>query len=183
LVRDGLLDDGMHGLWSLTDAGRARARALENLQALCYKCNANKGARDDTDFRNVREGHDHKIKGCPFCEIGGRVVSENELAYAIRDVYPVTPLHSLIIPKRHAATFFDLYEPERRAMNLLLDGVRNAIMSADTSVAGFNVGMNAGEAAGQTVAHAHTHLIPRRKGDVEQPRGGVRGVIPGAAVY
>ena len=68
-------------------------------------------------------------------------------------------------------------------MNMLLDGVRNAIMSEDKSVAGFNVGMNAGEAAGQTVSHAHTHLIPRRTGNVEKPRGGVRGVIPGAANY
>lgn len=68
-------------------------------------------------------------------------------------------------------------------MNLLLDGVRHAIMSEDKGVAGFNIGMNAGEAAGQTVPHAHTHLIPRRKGDVEKPRGGVRGVIPGASDY
>jgi diadenosine tetraphosphate (Ap4A) HIT family hydrolase/5-methylcytosine-specific restriction endonuclease McrA len=157
--------------------------APENLQALCYKCNANKGARDNTDLRAVREGHDHKQNGCLFCEPSGRVIAENSLAYAIRDAYPVTPFHSLVVPKRHAATFFDLYEPERRAMNLLLDGVRDAIMSEDKSVAGFNVGMNAGEAAGQTVSHAHTHLIPRRRGDVEKPRGGVRGVIPGASDY
>lgn len=157
--------------------------AAENLQALCYKCNANKGARDDTDFRYVREGRDHKMKGCPFCEVGGRVIAENGLAYVIRDTYPVTSLHSLVIPKRHAATFFDLYEPERRAMNLLLDGIRNAILSEDNSVTGFNVGMNAGESAGQTIDHAHTHLIPRRKGDTDKPRGGVRAVIPGAADY
>jgi len=89
----------------------------------------------------------------------------------------VTQLHTLVIPKRHAATFFDLFEPERRAINQLLDAVRVEIRKKDASVSG------SGDAAGQTIGHAHVHLIPRRQGDVQDPRGGVRGVIPGKAVY
>jgi diadenosine tetraphosphate (Ap4A) HIT family hydrolase len=155
-----------------------------NLQALCYLCNGNKGARDDTDFRAVRAGADAREADCPFCDTEGReLVAENRLAVAFRDLYPVTPLHTLIIPRRHAPTFFDLYEPERRAMNLLLDEVRTQIEGADPSVTGFNIGMNCGEDAGQTVHHAHVHLIPRRLGDVDEPRGGVRGVVPGKAIY
>ena len=88
-----------------------------------------------------------------------------------------------MIPKRHAATFFDLFEPERRAINQLLSGLRVEIMKKDASVSGFNIGMNNGDAAGQTIGHAHVHLIPRRQGDVQDPRGGVRGVIPGKAAY
>ena len=95
----------------------------------------------------------------------------------------MTQLHSLVISKRHAATFFDLFEPERRAINQLLDELRAEIIKKDSSVSGFNIGMNSGDAAGQTISHAHVHLIPRRHGDVEDPRGGVRGVIPGKAVY
>ena len=157
---------------------------LTNLQALCFKCNANKGARDDEDFRMVREGINERQSGCIFCELpANRIIASNALAIAIRDSYQVTELHTLVIPKRHAATFFDLFEPERRALNQLLDGLRVEIMKKDGSVSGFNIGMNSGVAAGQTVGHAHVHLIPRRQGDVQNPRGGVRGVIPGKAAY
>jgi ATP adenylyltransferase len=157
---------------------------LTNLQALCYKCNANKGARDDTDFRRVREGQNHHVTGCIFCELHEkRIVASNDLAVAIRDAFPATPLHSLIVPKRHAPTYFDLFEPERRAISLLLDELRAEILNRDAEVTGFNVGINCGETAGQTVDHAHVHLIPRRTGDVGDPRGGVRGVIPGMARY
>jgi diadenosine tetraphosphate (Ap4A) HIT family hydrolase len=155
-----------------------------NLQALCYKCNANKGARDATDFRAVREGQAARAEGCIFCDLpANRVVAQNDLAVAIYDRFPVTDLHSLVIPKRHAATFLDLYEPERRAINLLLDELARIVRERDKSVAGFNIGMNCAEAAGQTVPHAHVHLIPRRNGDVAEPRGGVHGVIPGKASY
>ena len=157
---------------------------LTNLQALCFKCNANKGARDDEDFRMVREGISERQSGCIFCELpSNRIIASNALAIAIRDSHQVTELHTLVIPKRHAATFFDLFEPERRALNQLLDGLRVEIMKKDGSVSGFNIGMNSGVAAGQTVGHAHVHLIPRRQGDVQNPRGGVRGVIPGKAAY
>jgi diadenosine tetraphosphate (Ap4A) HIT family hydrolase len=154
-----------------------------NLQALCYKCNANKGARDATDFREVREMMTARQEGCLFCQSERERVAENELAFAIRDGFPVTPLHTLIIPRRHAPTYFDLFEPERRAINLLLDQIRADILAADKTVEGFNIGMNCGEVAGQTVMHCHVHLIPRRSGDVAEPRGGVRGVIPGKASY
>jgi len=87
------------------------------------------------------------------------------------------------MPRRHAATFFDLFEPERRAINQLLDQLRGEIVKRDRSVSGFNIGANSGEAAGQTIGHAHLHLIPRRRADVENPRGGVRGVIPEKADY
>jgi ATP adenylyltransferase len=92
-------------------------------------------------------------------------------------------LHTLVISRRHAATFFDLFEPERRAINQLLVGLRADIVKKDALVSGFNVGMNSGKAAGQTINHAHVHLIPRRQGDVKDPKGGVRGVIPGKAAY
>ena len=155
-----------------------------NLQALCYKCNANKGAHDDTNFRQVREDQNRQVAGCPFCELPAkRIIKSNELAVAIRDQYPVTTHHSLIVPKRHAATYFNLYEPEKRAIGLLLDELRTDIARSDYEVTGFNVGMNCGETAGQTVDHTHVHLIPRRAGDVTDPRGGVRGVIPGKASY
>ena len=155
-----------------------------NLQALCFKCNANKGARDDEDFRAVREGLDARQSGCIFCELpADRIIASNVLALAIRDKFPVTPLHSLVMPRRHAPTFFDLFEPERRAINQLLDRLRGETIKGDRSVSGFNIGANSGESAGQTVGHAHVHLIPRRQGDVENPRGGVRGVISEKADY
>ncbi len=157
---------------------------LINLQALCYKCNANKGARDNVDFRIIREGINARQSGCVFCEVPeDRIIASNAIAFATRDSYPVTELHTLVIPKRHAATFFDLYEPERRAINLLLVELRAEILKKDGSVSGFNIGMNSGRIAGQTVGHAHVHLIPRRQGDVRDPTGGVRGVIPGKAAY
>ena len=121
---------------------------------------------------------------CVFCQLGqDRIIAENELCVAIHDGFPATPLHTLIIPKRHVADYFDLYQPELNAIQSLLLQQRQVIQSADPSVTGFNVGINAGQAAGQTVFHVHVHLIPRRRGDVEEPRGGVRGVIPGKQAY
>lgn len=121
---------------------------------------------------------------CLFCNIEPeRVIAENEYAYAIRDGFPVTNLHTLIIPKRHAETYFDMTAEEKLACDELLTRFRNEIVNVDSSVSGFNVGMNAGESAGQTIFHCHIHLIPRRDGDVDQPRGGVRGVIPNKQKY
>lgn len=157
---------------------------IENLQALCWTCNANKGDRDATDLRAGRAAMDAKADDRAFCAMPAeRIVRSNSLALAIRDAYPVTPLHTLVIPRQHAATWFGLAEPEHRAMNLLLDEVRQGILTTGKTVKGVNVGSNSGEVAGQTVFHAHTHLIPRRQGDVPDPRGGVRGVIPGQAAY
>lgn len=157
---------------------------LSNLQALCYSCNATKRDRDDTDFRGIAEEYAVREKGCAFCELPKeRIVEENELALAFRDGFPVTPLHTLVIPKRHVADYFDLFQPERNAMQALLESQRVTTLEQDENVTGFNIGINAGEDAGQTIFHCHLHLIPRRKGDVAEPRGGVRGVIPEKQKY
>ena len=157
---------------------------IHNLQALCYSCNATKRDRDDTDFRGMAEAYGVRMNGCAFCEMpSSRIVGENELALAIRDAFPVSKGHSLMIPKRHVADFFDLDQSERNALQSLLEEQRTSLMKAHADIAGFNVGVNAGKAAGQTVFHCHMHLIPRRMGDVEDPRGGVRGVIPGKQTY
>ena len=154
-----------------------------NLQALCYSCNATKRDRDDTDFRDIAESYKGREAGCVFCDVKREVVAANELAYAIRDGYPVTHLHTLVIPKRHLADYFDLYQPELNAVNQLLQELKDSIVEEDSAVTGFNIGINAGASAGQTVFHCHVHLIPRREGGVEDPRGGVRGVIAGKQKY
>ena len=121
---------------------------------------------------------------CLFCEIPQeRIIASNGLAYAIRDGFPVTPLHTLIIPKRHAVDYFELTKEELLACNELLHQLKESIIEEDPAVVAFNIGMNAGEAAGQTVFHCHIHLIPRRKGDVENPRGGVRHLMPNKGFY
>ncbi len=157
---------------------------LSNLQALCYSCNAMKRDRDDTDFRVIRESYSHREESCIFCEIAhDRIIDENELAYVIRDGFPVTPLHTLVIPKRHVATYFDLGQAEVNACNALLQKARESILKQDPTVTGFNIGVNNGGDSGQTIFHCHIHLIPRRKGDVANPRGGVRHLMPGKGYY
>jgi diadenosine tetraphosphate (Ap4A) HIT family hydrolase len=156
----------------------------DNLQALCYSCNSMKRDRDATDFRKVRESYERREPGCAFCEMSkDRVIAENELAYAVRDAFPVARLHTLVIPKRHESGYFELGRAELNACHSLLEQEKGAIEQADTSVEGFNVGINDGAAAGQTVFHCHVHLVPRRNGDVDDPTGGVRNVIPGKGVY
>jgi len=157
---------------------------LHNFQALCYSCNATKRDRDDTDFRGMADAYAERSTDCPFCELPPeRIVSENELALAFRDGFPVTEYHTLIIPKRHVSDYFGLFQPERNAMQSLMEEQRSVILEMDPKISGFNIGINAGAAAGQTVFHCHMHLIPRRKGDVAEPRGGVRGVIPAKQKY
>ena len=117
---------------------------------------------------------------CRFCtSIANRVFASNALAVAIRDAFPVTPLHSLVIPRRHVADFFGLTPEEREACAELMHQLRKDILKEDPGVEGFNIGMNVGQVAGQTIFHSHIHLIPRRRGDAENPRGGVRLVVPG----
>jgi ATP adenylyltransferase len=121
---------------------------------------------------------------CLFCEMNSeRIVAQNELAFAIPDGYPVTPLHTLIIPRRHVSTFFELGQAEINACTFLIKDQKNRIETEDHSVHGFNIGMNNGVSAGQTINHCHIHLIPRRTGDVDDPRGGVRHIIPGKGYY
>ena len=123
-------------------------------------------------------------KDCLLCNIPQvRIILENELAYAVRDGYPVTEMHSLIIPKRHIPDYFDLTTEELIACDQLIRSLKDEISNSDNSVNGFNIGMNSGETAGQTIFHCHIHLIPRRTGDVDNPRGGVRNIIPGMGNY
>ena len=154
-----------------------------NLQVLCRTCNAQKHNRDDTDFRDVNASYEHRDPGCLFCDVADRIIEENELAFVVKDGHAVTIGHSLIIPRRHVANYFDLHQSERNAIDQLLKLRREALIEGDKSIEGFNVGINVGEAAGQSVFHVHVHLIPRRAGDVDDPRGGVRGVIPGKRKY
>lgn len=157
---------------------------LSNLQALCFSCNSMKGDRDNTDFRAVRAAYEHREPGCPFCSKDElSILFEDRLAFVIEDRHPVARGHVLVIPKRHTAEYFDLGAAESGACQRLLAEARKLIMEKHPEVAGFNVGMNSGSVAGQTVMHCHLHLIPRREGDSPNPRGGVRGVIPGKADY
>ena len=124
------------------------------------------------------------MKDCIFCNMeSSRKIDENDLFFVIRDGFPVTSLHTLIIPKRHVETYFGLTEAEVLSMNILINKHKELIEMEDTTVAGFNIGMNCGEDAGQTVFHCHVHLIPRRKGDMDEPRGGVRHIIPDKGYY
>ena len=111
------------------------------------------------------------------------ILLQNSLALIVRDQYPVSEWHLLIIPKRHTAGYFALGSAEVRACHQLLAEARNLVLKQDSTVRGFNVGINSGSVAGQTVMHSHIHLIPRREGDSPNPRGGVRGVVPGKADY
>jgi ATP adenylyltransferase len=124
------------------------------------------------------------MKDCIFCNMeSSRKIDENDLFYVIRDGFPVTSLHTLIIPKRHVETYFGLTEAGVLSMNIMINKHKELIEKEDTTVSGFNIGMNCGEDAGQTVFHCHVHLIPRRKGDMDEPRGGVRHVIPDKGYY
>ena len=122
-------------------------------------------------------------KRCPFCRVATeRIVLRNASGVLVRDGYPVSEGHSLVIPYRHTGSFFDLTEAERTDLLALLDQAKleqDALHQPD----GYNIGINDGVAAGQTVPHLHIHLIPRYHGDLPDPRGGVRWVIPGKAVY
>jgi len=124
-------------------------------------------------------------ENCPFCtpDIKSRMVAEHGSMFAVSDIYPVTEGHLLILPERHATDWFSLTDGERRDTERLLLYLREKLLADDSTITGFNIGMNCGVNAGQTVFHAHIHLIPRRNGDVDDPRGGVRGVIPHKQKY
>lgn len=160
---------------------------LSNYQALCYSCNAAKRNTDDTDFRLFKTLYEHREDQCLFCDIQSvdtkRIIAENNLAYAIRDGFAVTKGHTLFIPKRHVKDYFGLVQAEVSAVNLLIAEEKRQLEAEDATIEGFNIGMNCGEVAGQTIFHCHVHLIPRRRGDVENPRGGVRHVIAGKGFY
>jgi len=116
---------------------------------------------------------------CIFCKTNqNELIFENDLAYASSDSYPVSQFHSLVVPKRCIENYFELNENEILACNDLIKKLKKKIMSDDKSVEGFNIGTNAGKVAGQSIFHCHIHVIPRRKGDVDNPQGGIRSVIP-----
>lgn len=121
---------------------------------------------------------------CPFCALPpARIVARNEHGVVIRDAYPVTHGHTLVIPHRHVGSFFELHAEERGALLALLDQAKSGLEAGDDKPDGYNIGINVGPAAGQTVPHLHIHLIPRRTGDIADPRGGVRWIIPDKAAY
>ena len=121
---------------------------------------------------------------CLFCSTKNEdIIEENEFAYATFDSYPVSSHHSLIIPKRHVKEYFELSEEELTGCNQLVKIVKIKVENNDKSIKGFNIGINSGKEAGQSIMHCHIHLIPRREGDVENPQGGVRGVIPSKQHY
>ena len=121
---------------------------------------------------------------CLFCDSKkSGIAHENDLAYASYDSYPVSDHHCLIIPKRHIKDYFDMTNDELIACNDLIQIVKNEILSKDINVKGFNIGTNAGKIAGQSIMHCHIRLIPRREGEVDNPQGGVRSVIPNKQHY
>ena len=121
---------------------------------------------------------------CPFCKTDlSRIRSKNGTIYAIEDTTPVTRHHMLIIPFRHCDTYFEMTKEEQCDACDLVEKLSREIMEMDDTVTGFNIGVNCGESAGQTIFHTHIHLIPRREKDTPKPRGGVRGVIPDKMDY
>ena len=138
---------------------------LANLQALYSKCNRSKRDQDDTDFRAwpLPESDPQ----CVFCSpnVAARSLAENGSVFAIHDEHPVTPGHTLVIPKRHVPDWFEMTAVKRQHADELIRVIRGRVVAEDRRVTGFNVGSNCGSAAGQTVMHAHIHLIPRRAGD------------------
>ena len=129
------------------------------------------------------------MEGCFFCKLmegkaesSNKYILENKLALGIFDDFPVSPGHMLFVTKRHVPTFFDTTKEEKMAIFELIERAK-IMLDKKYNPDGYNIGMNCGPSAGQTVMHIHVHLIPRYKGDVEDPRGGVRGVIPDKKIY
>ena len=127
------------------------------------------------------------MEACPFCNIEkaideSRIIYQDSTWIAILDNYPVSEGHTLLIPKRHCKTYFDLNFIELESVGVTI-GVIKRILDTKYNPDGYNIGINCGETAGQTVHHCHIHIIPRYKGDCENPRGGVRGVIPSRMDY
>lgn len=161
-------------------------------QKKTYQCNVILNSK--SFFRNenceiYEYQHYNQIKktentDCPFCspDSDRELLVESATAYAIYDKFPVNDGHALIIPKRHCSDYFQLTFKEQAACIFMLNKVKE-VVSAKFNPDGFNIGINIGEKAGQTVNHVHIHLIPRYKGDVEEPRGGVRGIIPNKQKY
>lgn len=158
--------------------------SINNYQALCYSCNSMKRDTDKTDFRNNYDIYNKREKDCIFCNINkNKFIIENNLSYSIFDNYPVTNYHCLIIPRRHIASYFELTQAEINSCNQILNEMKKILDKRDNNISGYNIGINDGKNAGQTIYHCHIHLIPRRKNDVNNPLGGIRHTIPGKGYY
>jgi len=122
---------------------------------------------------------------CPFCSAGieSKIIERRGTVMAIEDKHPVTKGHILVLPIRHTPDYFSMTPEEKKDADKLIQVFRNRIEESDSTVTGFNVGANCGKSAGQTIMHAHIHIIPRRDGDIPKPKGGVRGVIPDKMGY
>jgi diadenosine tetraphosphate (Ap4A) HIT family hydrolase len=167
-------------------------RKIEKINIKTYQCNVilnNKSYYKNKnieiyEYRHFNQIHNNENIQCPFCLPGSEreLIIESESAYAMYDKYPVNNGHALIIPKKHCSDYFDLSFQDQAACFHMLNTVKE-IVSKKYKPDGFNVGINIGKDAGQTIDHVHIHLIPRYHGDVEEPKGGVRGVIPGKKIY
>lgn len=155
---------------------------LSNLQALCYRCNRAKRDRDTTDFRSY--GSESQSAECPFCKPdSSHIMQRYNQVFALVDAHPITRHHSLIVPNRHVTAFVELTQSELSDMMQLAKVVQDELKTIDRTITAFNLGLNCGFDAGQTVSHMHMHMIPRRSGDVDDPVGGIRNVIPGRGCY
>jgi len=162
---------------------RGGKTVLSNLQVLCIKCNRSKGNKDTTDFRvDPVMAPD---PGCAFCDgdLRDHALYHNGSVFAVRDLYPVSDGHTVLITQRHVPDLLQLTGIETVEAYDLIRVVSSELREEDSSITGFNVGANCGVDAGQTVMHAHIHLMPRRNGDTPFPRGGVRGVIQERMAY
>ena len=155
--------------------------AMDNLHALCTTCQKGKDVITDEESRVDTPQYD---PGCKFCWQREKwSVYRHGTVWAHRDGHPVSDGHHLVIPVRHTDDFFTMTDRERRDANTLIGALRSKLLAEDASIEGFNVGMNCGAEAGQSIFHAHWHLIPRRKNDSKAKKGGIRGVIPERADY
>jgi ATP adenylyltransferase len=158
---------------------------LFTLRALRVACKKRKSEfkMNKKDPRNLDNAK--SVSDCPFCyeNIKSEIIERLNSVCAIQDKYPVTSGHLLLVPINHSEDFFSLTTNERRDVEELLLLMKERISERDSSVTGFNIGVNCGKSAGQTIFHAHIHLIPRREGDTPNPLGGVRGVIPDKMSY
>jgi ATP adenylyltransferase len=124
------------------------------------------------------------VMTCPFCEMQKeRIRSKDNYFYVVRDGFPVTELHTLIISNSHNFVLDNMKDEESLELTKTIRDIKKQIIEKDSTVTGFNIGINEGKDAGQTVMHFHCHVIPRRNGDIDDPRGGVRGVIPNKQKY
>lgn len=157
---------------------------LENLQVLCAQCNRAKGNQNLKSAALAHAEHLDEQNDCIFCKLPAeRILYQDTYIKIIKDAYPVSKGHTLIIPMRHTAQALELSTIEMSAVFNKAKDICKSLQESEKDISGFNIGFNIGKAAGQTVNHTHFHIIPRREGDVSDPTGGIRNVIPGKGNY